>query len=328
MTMFPGKVIAPRCGMYTQCMCVLFDRAPTIDATAARLDRFTIVGERAAAGGRDGWTLAGPAVVVAYRPEVNGHVLVDVVDRPWPDGMGAPNGPEETLFSSWAMGAFGPSTFPGNLERAMQQAHTWPEARVIAPRHRAFVRVRTTYAIGARPETKVWPDDRDPLDELRFVTDVVRAVLGAPRALCAFNPSGETLVSAERLERLWERDRRGEAIPIDAWVNVRLFRPGRLGREEWFLFDTVGLDQLGVRDHEGAVPESSSSFDHVPGVLWSFGSYDLAKRGAMRVGDTADDFAGAKWRAHAEGDALVQPPRPVLRWAPAALDVPAPLRGR
>lgn len=47
--------------------------------------------------------LGGGSVTLSFRPEVNGQVLVDTVDQPWPDSMGDPQ-KDPMIFGAWSMG--------------------------------------------------------------------------------------------------------------------------------------------------------------------------------------------------------------------------------
>ena len=121
-------------GQNSQGVVVLFDPAPTLEQLEAALADHGVLGRIPGGDGPDGWVFSGPALALPFRPEVNGKVLVDVVDRPWPDGMGDPED-GFMLFGAWSLGHFGPLTFPGNLERAAQHTWTCPEARELAARH-------------------------------------------------------------------------------------------------------------------------------------------------------------------------------------------------
>jgi hypothetical protein len=189
----------PHKGFFTQCVTVLTERPLTADDMAGALANLDVVRhttadeERAARpqlaqfegfnwmGGHETW-------VVAMRPEVNGYVVVESVAAPWPDHMGDPKA-EPMLFGAWSMGFFGPFAFPGNLERATTIAAVKPETTALARRHRAIVRIRCTYVLGAEKDAKVMPEDYDARGELDFITTVARAVLNADGALCCFNPT-------------------------------------------------------------------------------------------------------------------------------------------
>ncbi len=252
--------------------------------------------------------------MVPFRPNVNGFAEVDVVGHPWPDGMGAPTGPEAPLFAAWALGAFGPSTSPGSLQRAIGHASGWPGAEALVARHQAFVRVRTSYVSGASSNAALLPPAYNPLVELLFVTDVALAICRMKDALAFYDPSGEALSAPADVESRVDRHSKGGEPPLEAWVNVRMHSAGQFDGKPWTLYDTVGLDQLDLQDHEGLVPTSLPDPDMVPGLLYSMPAYDLAQGGVLVVTDTATDLAGRDWRAAASGDSLLQPPRQVLRW--------------
>lgn len=322
----PGRrsIRGIRKGIYTQGVVVLFEAAPKTQALSRALDQFAVLGERPGSADPDAWAFGGPSVLLDYRPKVNGRVQVDVVDRVWPDHMGDPKS-EVTLFGAWTMGHFGPCTYPGALTRAVQHAWNWPDGRALAGGHKAFVRIRSSYVLGLSEDAILQPDDYDPLDELRFVTRVQRALGSMQGALAAFNPNGELLVSGETLSSALTRDEAGGDLAMEAWTNVRMFRPHEL-KGQWLLFDTPGLGQLDVTDHEAAIPFEHPSTEHVPGLLLSMAAYDTSHRGVLGPGDTATDLGGVMWRASAAGDSLVAPPRPVLRWHPDG-EAPPPALG-
>ena len=136
----------PHKGFFTQGAIILTERplpAPTMDAALAPfpVTRYTPAdGEKNWITGYDTWS-------IAWRPEVNGQVTVDVVDATWPDDMGDPKAPGgQPLFAAWSMGFMGPTTWPGNLLRAIQYAQAFGDTAAAerAKRHGAFVRVRST----------------------------------------------------------------------------------------------------------------------------------------------------------------------------------------
>src|SRR5262249_30301474 len=162
------------------------------------------------------WEFSGPRLVIAYLPEVNGFVSVDVVDRPWPDHMGAPK-EAPTLFGAWGMGHFGSFTYTGSLERA--SLHSSPEMRDAAQQHEAFVRIHVSYVFGAGGDAPVLPDNYRPLPELAFITGIASALLRHPRALCYFNPAGELLLSKAKLDQQIAYAAANAIPPLDAWMN-------------------------------------------------------------------------------------------------------------
>jgi hypothetical protein len=75
------------------------DSVPDIREVDGALDAFDVVGRVA---GCEAPEFGGDGITVAYRPEVNGYVTVDVWPHPWPDDMGDPKG-QPTLFGAWTM---------------------------------------------------------------------------------------------------------------------------------------------------------------------------------------------------------------------------------
>ena len=162
------KGVAVAKGFYTQGVVVLLRDPVSIGDVSERLAGYGI--EKVIESGSD-WAFGGPTVVVPFRPESNGFVAVDTVDRVWPDDMGDPKD-ESMVFGAWSMGHFGPFAFPGSLERATQQAWHWEEGRSAPLTHRAFLRVRCSYVFGASDDCPVLPSHYEPLSELLFITTV------------------------------------------------------------------------------------------------------------------------------------------------------------
>ena len=158
------------------------------------------VDKQTPAEGEKNWIGGYPTWVIAWRPEVNGHVTVDVVDAPWPDNMGDPKSPGgQSLFAAWSMGFMGPMTWPGNLLRAIQYTEAFGDKAAAdgAKKHRAFVRIRSTYVLGSDDDAKVMPDDYQARPELEFVTSVAAAVAAAPGVLL-LQPGRRDVVHARR----------------------------------------------------------------------------------------------------------------------------------
>jgi hypothetical protein len=97
------------------------------------------------------------------------------------------------------------------------------------------------------------------------------------------------------------------------------------GGQDWRLFDTVGMSQIDVADHEACLPGEHPSFDHVPGLLYSMAAYDAEKGGVLGPNDTATDLGGIDWMAYARGEGVVTPPRTTLRWSVEGDPVPEAL---
>src|SRR6186713_1309633 len=152
----------PHKGLFTQAAVVLFEREPTLDVLQKALAEFTVAGRRAPAEHQE---MSGPSLLVPFRPEHRGAVAVDIVSRAWPDHMGDPKA-APILFAAWSMGHYGPGAFPGGLERAMQNCWHWDGGSALVARHASFVRIRTSYAFGAKSDDPVLPPDYDPSQEL------------------------------------------------------------------------------------------------------------------------------------------------------------------
>lgn len=295
-------------GFFTQSAAVLFEHLPSLADLAERLASFEVVKTNPEPGPI--W-MGGPSLLLPLRPEVNGYALVDLVEAPWPDSMGDPQG-DVDLFGAWSMGHFGPWVFPGNLGRAQSLSVHWPEARAVSSRHRAFVRLRTSYILGAADDARVLPEDYAPLPEVELVTRVARALLDAPGALAYFNPNGETLHSRESLDDQlqWHEERGLPAHPI--WSHVRFFQLDA----QSLLMDTAGMEQLDVIDHEARFPGDSFQPGAVASFLRGATNYVFENGPVIQDGDTMDGPGGTRWQARHLEESAAPRPRPVLSWSP------------
>ena len=305
-------------GMFSAGMVVLTDReVPVEEIQRALSPKFEVAKAKPPEPDRN-WMGGGPTVVLAYRREVNGVVIVDSVDKPWPDTMGDPK-TDMNLFGGWSMGFFGPFTFPGNLARAKQQSYVSEKAPDAAERHTSFLRIRCSYVMGEVPDTTpVQPNDYDPLHELRYVTKVARTLLRIPGALAYFNPNGEVLTTPEDFERMMT-DTAAELPPLPLWANIRMFRaddvPG------WMMMDTVGMGQLDAIDHEACFTLERGDPSEVAGMLRNV-SYYTYQQGDVIKDDHTIDGPGGKWRASHHEQPILDPPRDTIRWFPPGVTVP------
>ena len=321
----------PHKGFFTQGATVLTERPLSAEAVERALGAFDVV-KRTPAEGEKNWIGGYPGWVIAWRPEVNGQVTVDVVDSPWPDDMGDPKSPGgQSIFAAWSMGFMGPMTWPGNLERATQYADAFGDeaAAAAAKRHGAFVRIRSTYVLGAGENAKVMPDDYEPRRELEFVTSVAAALTEAPGALCYFNPGGETLFTAETLHRALDEHKESGLPPLPVWSAGRMVKID--DAPPWMFADVIGMEQLDAQDHEACFRRDT----HDPGEVMSFlrntTNYTLENGPVIKDGHTTDGPGGV-WRAMELEEGLMPSPRPVLRWFPADSEPPPalgmPVKGR
>ena len=217
------------------------------------------------------------------------------------------------LFAAWSMGHFGPGAFPGGLQRATQNCWHWEDGAAVAQRHTSFVRIRTSYVLGAEGDDPVMPPDYDPVAELLFSTAIARAILNVPGALCYFNPNGEMLHTAEAIDSALAEQRDSGTLPQHLWCNVRLVRLS--DQEPWMLMDTVGMDQLDRVDHEALFGDDYDP-SQVARFLRSIADYLLQRGPVIKDGDTASGPGEVDWQARTFSDPIYQPPRDVMRWLP------------
>ncbi len=302
-------------GTFTQTFCVLLGRPTNLDEIEPLLTDFSILKRSDTCGH---WEFGGPSLVLDYRQQVNGLVSLDVVDRPWPDGMGGPE--EPNLFGAWGLGHFGPLTFPGNLERAAQHDYQWPEGREVSARHRAFLRARLSYSFGASPEALLFPPDYDALPEIAFMTNLALALLKLPSALCYFNPGGEVLASRELIESTQAHYAKQALPPLDVWLNRRMFRLP----SEWMVMDTVGLGQFDRDDLEIVFRHDQFNPGQIASMLVNLGAYLIRSGSVIRAGETVDGPGSARFRAKPCEESLLTPPRPTLRFRPVKSPEPPP----
>ena len=273
---------------------------------------FEIVKEMPA---QEHWALAGPTVVVAFIPEVNGYAAVDVVDQPWPDSMGDPK-EDSITFAAWSMGHFGPFAFPGSLARARQQAWAWQGAQTISEGHRGFIRLRISYVFGADKEATVIPADYDPVAEMMFLSRAAIALLKAPGVICYFNPNGEVLRDYASFRQVWDPFTEQEKMPLPLWMNIRFFNLS----ENFGFMDTVGNAQLEIRDVEAVFPSSQYDPGDIDYYLRNVTHYLLDLDREMHSGEAIDGpgESNLSWTMEVLDQGLVDPPRRVLRLYPKA----------
>jgi hypothetical protein len=305
----------PGLGLFPQAVAILFQRPVGIEELRELLGEFSIVREDAAA---QGWEISGPALIVDFLPEAKGLISVDTVDQPWPDSMGGKDQPG--LLAAWSMGWFGPWTFPGNLERAVQQAQwRWPEAPEVVRRHQAFVRIRVSYTMFNRPfdaQAKCFPKNRDALYELEFITAMASRLLQHPEALCYFNPNGEVVMAQAMLDQHAALAREHQRPPVDVWSNVRLFDLN----PEWSLMDTVGNGQMDRLDLEAAFPKGRFSPEEIDPWLRNLTLYLLNPAKPLKDGDSIDGPGAVPWQVFHSENSMGGPPRKVWRWLPYGVD--------
>jgi len=301
-------------GIVTQAMCLLTDGQPTIESLRASLQEqgFEIVNERPA---QKDWRFGGPELTLAYRPSVNGYVAVDIVDQSWPDSMGDPK-TDPMTFGAWSMGNFGPLTFPGGLSRASEHSWSWEPGKTLPKQHRGFIRLRLSYAFGAKAPDPLRPADCDPITELNFMSRAVLAILTVPGVICYFNPNGEVLFGPAPFRDLWRSSSQQEKIPLPLWINVRYFKLD----QKFSLMDTVGNGQLDVADVEAIFPQRGYDPGDVGYYLRNVTQYLLGLDREIHSGEAFDGpgEANLSWVVEVVKQGTIKPPREIYRLYPKA----------
>jgi hypothetical protein len=290
--------------LFTQCTAVLFDRPPPLEGLEKALGNWTIAGPQRAAPGEDGWVASGPGFVLALAK--GGKVVVDAVDRAWPDN---PSSADPGVLAAWRGGIFGPSASPGALARARQQSWSWVGGAAAADRHRAFVRLRTWVAL---TEGGALPKGHDPAHELTTLGELAGDLLQLPGASAFFLPGGEALRSREQVEAVRRQKAGLGPPPLELWTNTRAMGLGEHGGLRWVLIDVVGMGQLRLPDQEALFAENTEDAEAVAPLLRNTCLHLLGGHG-LGPGSTADDARGRRWKA-SSATGILAPRRPVIRW--------------
>ncbi|MDF2924324.1 MAG: hypothetical protein K0R57_3238 [Paenibacillaceae bacterium] len=300
-------------GLFTQGIAVLLSESVSIERIHKLLQGQFDIGDITYSSEK--WAYGGPSFLIPLRTEVNGYVLVDAVDRPWPDGMGDPQ-QDARLFDAWSMGQFGPFAYPGNLERAVHQGWgSYPEGRQAAEKHRAFVRIRTSYILGdtVGDDAPILPEGYDARQEMVMLMSIAAKLLAElPEALCYFNPGGECLASGEMIRQEWEAVERGGQMELDTWSNVRMYSLPQ--GEGWLLMDTVGMWQLDVPDHEAVFRKGACEPDDLADFLRNLSLHFLHNDLEPGEAVVAKGPGGIAWQGELYDNGIAHPPRQVVRW--------------
>lgn len=277
----------------------LFKSAPPLEAVVRAL---AALGEVDLVAPTGGWLGGFPGLVFRFNRSDESRIVIDVVDRPWPDTMGHPQ-TDPDLFSCWCLGGFGPLVYPGCLERAVQHAHdaAGPAGQTVVPQHRAFVRVRKTSSPGAQP-----------LTDLVELVVIVRALLDIPAALAYFQPNGEVLLDVAELDANLDHSARTRIPAIELHVNLRLWCVEDVDNRS--LFDTVGMGQFLVPDLEVLFDTRLHSEETVARFVRNVSLHQLQQGDVLLDGDTVGG-PGGSWRVERRDESRVAPPRSVIRLA-------------
>lgn len=299
-------------GFFTQGGILLLKHPVELSELGALLDAFGDV--RRVGDGTGHWAMGGDSLVVSLGLENNAAAAIDVVAQPWPDSMGDPK-TDSMVFASWSMGHFGPLAWPGGLERAMGHAWTWPEGREIAPDHTAFIRVKVSYVFGAGPDTKVIPENYDPVAELHQTTRLLLALAEHPAVIAWFNPNGELLLPPSEVAEILEWSEANEVHPMNAWTNVRMLKLDGIA-DGWMLMDTVGMGQVEAADMEAFFPTEEFDPSEVARFLRNASNYLVTQGPVINDNDTMNGPGDVNWQARSYEESFYVPPRRTLRWFP------------
>lgn len=303
-------------GFFTQGATLLTNGLATLDDVrdALRQQGFDTLNDAFCA--RQEWAFGGPTVIVPFLQQVNGYAAVDVVNHRWPDAMGNPKS-DQTTFGAWSMGFFGPFAFPGGLARARQHSWSWPAGRGISENYSGFLRIRLSYAFGAKDGDPILPAEYDPLAEMIFLSRVALALFKVPGVICYFNPNGEVLRDEPSFREVWEPCAKQQQLPLSLWINIRFFKLS----ESLGFMDTVGNAQLDLRDIEAVFPMNAYDAADVDYYLRNVTHYLLELDRELQTGEDIDGpgESNLSWTMEVLDEGVLEPPRRVLRLYPKAI---------
>ena len=313
---------SPEKGLFTQAVMVVLSRVPSEDELTQALLLACPTEARPTQAGRN-WCEGDSLLVVPFKPEKNGYLLVDIVQRPWPDALEDMT-EEPDVPVAWQAGHFGPLSYGGCLTQAALQSWKWKSGRRIQEKHVAFLRIRLTYLLGiptsGKDSSLALTAIVNPLDELQFLTQISGALLTLRGALCLFFPAGEALRDAAFVEERLHVHRGGGPLPIEVWTNVRFQLVDSSG--SWAIMDTVGMAQMDRPDVEAAFPQDKQERFSPPEVE------AFLRNQTLRLLDNPDAFAkpvglsgpgGVLWRSSPTTTGFSGPPRKTIRFLPRTL---------
>lgn len=299
---------------YSQGVAVLFSRAPDLGALRLQLERagYAISAMEEASAWPE---MQGALLKLTTNLESGASCWVDICPFCWPDDMGS-TGTASQLTAAHAMGAFGPFVAPGALGRALE-APGYQQAAPAARGHQAFVRLRISHFFqeqtnGAQAGT-ARPVNAQPAQELAFLLRVAAELAAFPEALAYFNPNAELLMTMQgltsSLTHAWEQ----KSFPLEPVCRVR----GCPVDETWSFVDCIGLEQLGLRDHEFCWGDPALGRQEQISFMLGLVQYQVQNAAHVGAGHTTDGPQGKHWRAEEREHGCMEPPRRVLHWLAA-----------
>ena len=296
---------------FSQGIAVLFSQAPDLGSLRHLLKRqgHTIAADEDAT---DWPAMQGACLTLATDFENGAVCWVDICEFPWPDDMGM-TGEPTLVTSAHALGAFGPFVHPGALERALQ-APGYQAAVPTAQDHHAFVRLRISHFFqtpaGVEESRPTEPENAQPMQELGFLLKAATSLAELPGALAYFNPNSEMILSLDGLSSILSSAQEHHTFPIEAICRLR----GCPAEENWSFVDSIGMAQLGMRDHEFAWEDAANTRSEQIHFLINLLHYQADQSVQIENGHTTDGTDGKLWRAEERDDACMLPPRKVLHW--------------
>lgn len=296
---------------FSQCVAVLCSEAPGLAELRLILERegYTIKADEDTSEWPE---MQGAGLTLATDFENGATCWVDICEFPWPDELGVTGDPT-LVTGAHMMGAFGPFAHPGAFDRALQ-APGYQSAAPDARNHRAFVRFRISNLIPASEESAeasfASVENANLAWEIAYLLRVAASLREMPVALAYFNPCSELLLSMQGLAETLTFAFEQKTYPVEAVCRVR----GCLVDDEWSLVDSIGMEQLGLRDHEFAWADVEFSRKEQLEFLINLLHYQSDHSAPMTTGHTTDGPHDKLWRAEERETSCMVPPRKVLHW--------------
>ncbi len=291
--------------IYTQGVMILLKESLDISELKKQLGGFRVLAQKEAT---DSWLSMGPSLVVEAERGSKGRVVIDLVDKRWPDTDSDP-----AVAAARKSGLFGPVEAEETLHRACAFCpSTWPEGPELANSHQAFLRLRVTYVKASGAPLDGVPEDYNATRECEQLLGVAEALLEHPSALCYFNPTGELIASKEFLAQVCEAFHKASQPAINALANRRM---GKIEGSDWHLIDLVGMSQLDLPDFEIGFTEKYDP-NEMAGLLVKLALQILKSGQTPKDGHTMSGPEGKLFEVRRFDRSCSKPEREVLRLRP------------
>ena len=291
--------------LYTQGVVILLKGPLDLAELKKYLAGFKVLAQKEAT---DSWTTMGPSLVLELAGGSRGRIIIDLVDRPWPDTNSDPQ-----VAAARHAGEFGPGTAEESLHRACAFCQpNWPEGPNLAREHEAFLRIRVTYVKSSGAPLQGVPEGYSVLAECEQMLGVAEALLEHPAALCYFNPAGELLASRELLATVCEAFHNASQPAINALANRRM---NKVEDSDWKVIDLIGMGQLDLPDFEICFTETYDP-NEMAGFLVQTALSILKSGQPVKDGHTLSGPQGKLYQAKVSKSSQLKPDREVLRFRP------------